>query len=1054
MKSVIVACMLASLMPGVCLAQSPVGVVAGVVRDPSGAVVAAATVRAVSATTGQMRATTTAERGEYSFPALLPGQYQISVEAAGFERTGVAATVHAGTTTRADLALRVGVLSDSLVVHAASPQIQHDSAGVGGVIVRDQIEGLPLNGRNFLDLAKLEPGLQPPTGANRNRTVVPMLGAPAANVGGARFTVDGGSVTAVGLGGSQMGFSQEVVQEFQVSTVNFDLSTGMTDAGAINVVTRGGGNERRATAFYFFRDHNLAAYPTLQRDPNNPDPFFQRQQLGFALGGPIRRDRLFYFGTSERSDQRAVGATTLLAPDFAHLSRNTASPLTGNLTSFRVDARISNAHTLFVRHSHDGSRGFGPAAAIGGGSSNAYPSNWSQVVTRADQSLVAFTSVLRPTLVNDLRVSSFYVRSTVGGADDKDCAGCFGLGAPAINVPQAGLLIGNSASNDNLERRYQLNDSMTWQRSGHRVRLGVNWEHNRDRNFIWANEPVSMTLFSPDQVRAYNSLPGTPAAQRIPLPTAFSTVEDILQLPLQGIMVGVGTPGVPQQNGSDVRTWNTLWLYAEDGWRLHNRVTLTYGLGWGYDGMLNHDLRKPALLEPILGADGLGPTRKNWTNFSPAVGMAWTPSSDSKTVIRAGAGRFHRQHGLTSSLDAERVALGPPGLGRTNRPGSAIFNSIPGVPGLAVGAPLEFRTTPTRFTGADMLAILPATRSALVESLASADSTLQQIQINKQAAAAIFPVDVPNPAAVHGNVGVQRELVEGLALSADLVYRHFTHVPQGGGSIDVNHYNSVRGAVVPRCTAAQRTDPQALCSLGAINVQVVPYRFTYKGLLVRLEKRVSNGFHVLGSYAYSRNSGTNAGAGFNLENWLENRGPTGLDFTHILNLAGAVRLPAQVDLGFNFSYSSLPPFSAYIAGIDFNGDGTQGDLLPGTTVNAFNRGMDRADLERLVGEFNETYAGTRDAQNAVIPPVALPARYAFGDNLHSLDLRLSRSFVFRQHVRVSLIGEAFNVYNASNLSGHTGDLTSGAFGQPTSRVTQVFGSSGPRAFQLATRVSF
>lgn len=112
MKSVIVACMLASLMPGVCLAQSPVGVVAGVVRDPSGAVVAAATVRAVSATTGQMRATTTAERGEYSFPALLPGQYQISVEAAGFERTSGAATVHAGTTTRADLALRVGVLSD------------------------------------------------------------------------------------------------------------------------------------------------------------------------------------------------------------------------------------------------------------------------------------------------------------------------------------------------------------------------------------------------------------------------------------------------------------------------------------------------------------------------------------------------------------------------------------------------------------------------------------------------------------------------------------------------------------------------------------------------------------------------------------------------------------------------------------------------------------------------------------------------------------------------------------------------------------------------------
>ena len=206
----------------------------------------------------------------------------------GFQRIARTATVEAGTTTRADFALRVGDLSDSVTVQAASPQIHHDSAAVGGVITRDQIEGLPLNGRSFLELAKLEPGMQPPTGANRNRTIVPVLGAPASNVGGARFTVDGGSVTAVGLGGSQMGFSQEVVQEFQVSTVNFELSTGMTDAGAINVVTRAGGNELRATTFYFFRDHNLAAYPALQRDPNNPDPFFQRQQFGFAVGGPIR----------------------------------------------------------------------------------------------------------------------------------------------------------------------------------------------------------------------------------------------------------------------------------------------------------------------------------------------------------------------------------------------------------------------------------------------------------------------------------------------------------------------------------------------------------------------------------------------------------------------------------------------------------------------------------------------------------------------------------------------------------------------------------------------
>jgi hypothetical protein len=165
-------------------------------------------------------------------------------------------------------------------------------------------------------------------------------------------------------------------------------------------------------------------------------------------------------------------------------------------------------------------------------------------------------------------------------------------------------------------------------------------------------------------------------------------------------------------------------------------------------------------------------------------------------------------------------------------------------------------------------------------------------------------------------------------------------------------------------------------------------------------------------------------------------------------------LPWDTFLGFNFSYASAPPFSAYIGGIDFNGDGTTGDLLPGTTVNTFNRGRGTADLEKLVAAFNQTHAGTLDAQGALIPRVTLPSRYVLGDNLHGLDLRVSRTFATRAGLRLSLIGEVFNVYNAANLSGYSGDLTSAAFGQPTSRATQVFGSSGPRAFQVATRISF
>jgi hypothetical protein len=291
-------------------------------------------------------------------------------------------------------------------------------------------------------------------------------------------------------------------------------------------------------------------------------------------------------------------------------------------------------------------------------------------------------------------------------------------------------------------------------------------------------------------------------------------------------------------------------------------------------------------------------------------------------------------------------------------------------------------------------------------------------------------------------------------VSADLVYRHFLHIPQGDGFIDLNHFNSVHGPVIPKCTGTQAADPQAMCSLGAISVYEAPYRFTYKGLLMRADKRFSRRFQALASYAWSSNKGTNIGHGFNLDNWLQNVGPYSADLTHILNVAAVVQLPRGFELGMNESYISAPPLSAFVGGADFNGDGTTGDLLPGTTANAFGRGMGRADLERLVVQFNATYAGTMDAQGKAIPKLAVPSTYSLGDSSQALDLRLSRTFLFRDRWRLSVIGEVFNVCNVANLSGYSGDLTAAGFGQPTSRATQVFGSAGPRAFQLAMRARF
>ena len=337
-------------------AQAPTGAIAGVVRDPAGAAVSGAQLKVVGLATGLTRAATTSEQGDYGFPVLQAGEYEVSAELQGFRRIVRHVTVEAGATTTTDLELVVGDMKDSITVEGASPQMHYDSHTVGGLVTQHQIEDLPMNGRSFLELAKLEPGVQPPTRGTSNRTFVPALGQPlGSNPGrGTRVTIDGGSIMTVGNGGSAMGFSQEVVQEFRISTVNFDLSTGITDGAAINVVTRSGGNDLHGAGFYFFRDHNLAAYPALIHDLKNADPFFQRRQFGFALGGRIRRDRAFFFVNWERNEQRGVVATTLLSDDFAHLSRITPSPYFGDQLSLRLDGRLSNTHTAFIRYSHDG----------------------------------------------------------------------------------------------------------------------------------------------------------------------------------------------------------------------------------------------------------------------------------------------------------------------------------------------------------------------------------------------------------------------------------------------------------------------------------------------------------------------------------------------------------------------------------------------------------------------------------------------------------------------------------------------------------------------------
>ena len=1035
-------------------AQVPTGIIAGRITDATGASIPHTRVVISKKEDGLQRMVETTVEGEYTAPSLQAGVYEVAIEAPGFQRLLRDAIVEAGRTTTVDGVLRIGPSSQTITVAGATPQMHHDAYDISGVTTESQIEGLPLNGRDFLELAKLEPGaLQPSRGSN-NRTFVPLLATPAGgnNGRGTRVTVDGGSIMQIGNGGTAMGFTQEVVQEFQVSTVNFDLSTGMTASGAINVATRSGGNEWHGSAFYFFRDHSLSAYPALKRDPFNPDPFFQRQQYGTTVGGPLEKDRFFVFGTFERNDQRGVVSTELLTPEFSPLSRITPSPTQVNEFSVRTDWRINHTNSLFVRQSHEGGLSYAPTTVNGVGAL-AYPSAWTRQPEWTDQSILGLTSQLGSKWVNDFRFSYFFVSSAEQAPTEADCPGCLGIGAPGINVTDSELFIGTSTTTVVLGRRYHLNDLAAWQKGTHSIRFGGDWETTRGGRTDTADQPVTLNLFSPEQVQKFNNL--QPPDKRLPLPSSFLTLSDILQLPLQNFMVGIGNAQVPQASLGKTRTAYLVHLFAQDTWHLHPQLTISYGLGWSFDTPLNYDLRKPSYLAPVLGTANLGPTHKNWRNFAPAGGFAWTPWRDGKTVIRAGAGIYYDFQTAFGISDDERVSLGPRGVGRGSYDSGGIPNPLTNVPGVPQGTLLQF-FSPTAFTGESLMEALSTIRTSLAAQRGNPNNTdfsITNIEVAKQGS--VVDTHMPNPSSTNVSLGVQREIARDFVISADVVYRHFAHI---GASypqlIDVNHFFSTRGPVLHPCTDAERSDPRALCSSGPIYLTTGIGSGNYRGLLLQAEKRLSRGWQLLGSYAYSSSQGNGFGVGFDNDNPLSNYGPLNTDYRHILNGSSLVQLPRRFELGIFTTYVSRPSFSVFLDGLDFNGDGTLGDLLPGTTVNEFNRGLGKEDLRRLADLFNRTYAGKMDSHGTLIPLVTLPAHFEFGDSLLTQDVRLSRSFPLGEHMQLALMGEAFNLLNIANLSGRSGNLLSRGFGQPKSRVSQVFGSGGPRAFQLAARISF
>jgi len=358
---------------------------------------------------------------------------------------------------------------------------------------------------------------------------------------------------------------------------------------------------------------------------------------------------------------------------------------------------------------------------------------------------------------------------------------------------------------------------------------------------------------------------------------------------------------------------------------------------------------------------------------------------------------------------------------------------------------------------------LPAIQAKLAppNSQTSGAFTVSGIDVAKQGVE-IYPTHFPLARSYQTSIGIQRELPGGMVLTADWARRQGENVSLG--EVDMNLFNRyinyVQTPVIRKCVPTEVYVPGIECSAGTITFWTDQGRAVYDGLLVKVTKRFQNHYQFTASYALQKALNETV---WDDTNWKAGYG----EYLphHNLNVAGTVDLGWGLNLSVNSSIISRTPATASVSNLYLPGTVQAGSTepLPGLAYGCLSAGCSKAQLSQAVDAFNQQYAGTKNARGGTISPLVLPPDYQFGDPTFSQDFRLTKVIKIKERGKLSIFGEVFNAFNIANLSGYSFTLDTKsanpatqtfAFGQPTQRVNQTFGSGGPRAFQLGARVSF